>query len=364
MMRVKGKPMASPVYHVEVKPGDSPKEWGMKAVKLFEKAGFGKMIEEGRFVALKQHFGEGKDGKYLRAPVVRSIVDLVKAKGAKPYLTETATLYRGQRSNAVDHLNLAYDHGFTPDAVGCPVICCDGLVGAAQVMVKIDGKHYREVPIASDIFHTHALIVLTHMTGHLAAGIGGSIKNSGMGLSSRAGKMNQHHDSHPIVEEGKCTACGTCVEWCPTDAISMKGKASVDGAKCIGCGECLAVCPAGAVGFEWGESAGRMQEKMAEHALGVSKLVKGRAAYFNFAVNMTPGCDCFAIKQNQLAADAGIFASADPVALDQATADAINKQAGKDVFKATYPEFKWDVQLKHGEVIGLGTRKYQLIQVE
>lgn len=356
--------MSSSVYFLPTGSQETPESLGRKAVKLFEAAGFGSMISEGKLIAVKQHFGEGQGIGYLKPPVARAVVGAIKGRGGKPFLTETATLYRGRRSNAVDHLNLAYEHGFTPDAVGCPVIMADGLVGAAQVDVTIDKKHYKEVPIAADIAHTHALVALTHVTGHLAAGIGGAIKNIGMGLSSRAGKMKQHHDSIPLVDPAKCVACRTCVEWCPAEAITVNDVAVIDESKCIGCGECLAVCPVGAVGFQWGEEAHVMQEKMAEHALGVARKLPGRIACLNFATYVTCGCDCFGNRQAPVTPDLGILASTDMVAVDLATVELINRQAGKDLFKEMYPEFDWDVQIRHGEEIGLGSRDYKLIEVK
>ena len=92
----------------------------------------------------------------------------------------------------------------------------DGLVGASQVRVRIDRKHYKEVYIAHDVCHTHAMIVLSHITGHVAIGFGGAIKNLGMGLSSRGGKLDQHHGTVPLIYEEKCTACAVAI-WTDDD---------------------------------------------------------------------------------------------------------------------------------------------------
>ena len=152
--------MSSRVLFLRAKSGESPEALAKKALRLFEAAEVDLDICEGRLVAIKQHFGEGKGTGFIKPPVARAFVDMIKSKGAKPFLTETSTLYRGERSNAIDHLNLAYRHGFTPEAVGCPIVMTDGLLGAGQVKVRIDRKHYKEVFVAHDVPNTHAMIVL------------------------------------------------------------------------------------------------------------------------------------------------------------------------------------------------------------
>lgn len=356
--------MSSKVYFIPAGSKQASAETlAEKAAKLYAKAGFASQLAPGRLVAIKQHFGEKGGEGFLKPPVARRFAELIRKAGAKPFVTDTSTLYRGSRSNAVDHLELCASHGFTQEKVGCPVIIADGLVGASQVMVKIDGKHYQRVPIAADAFHAYALVVLTHVTGHVAAGLGASIKNVGMGLSSRAGKLDQHHGDVPIVDAGKCTACGRCAELCPGDAITVEKIAVINKEKCIGCGECLATCPAGAVLFHWGETSQHLNEKMAEHALAVKRTHEGRMCYFNFMTHLTQECDCFGIQQDVPCADVGIAASDDIVAVDQAAVDIIKKERGKDLILEFHPEIDYSSQLEYGEAIGLGSRKYELVEI-
>ena len=355
--------MSSKVYFIRVSDGESDGSLAEKAARLYEKAKFAGQLEEGSLVGIKQHLGEKGGEGYLKPPIAKRFVELVRKAGAKPFLIETSTLYRGNRGTAVDYLTVCYDHGFTHENVGCPVIMADGLVGAAQVMVRIDGKHYKQVPIAGDAFHAFGFVVLTHVTGHPGAGIGASIKNVGMGLASRAGKLDQHHGDTPLVDAAKCTACGTCAELCPADAITVDEIAVIDKKKCIGCGECLAVCPFGAVGFRWRETSQRLNEKMVEHALAVKRTHEGRMCFFNFMTHVTEGCDCFGIKQDAACPDIGIVASDDIVAVDQATVDIMKKELGKDLFMEFTPEADYSVQLAHGEAVGLGSRDYELVEV-
>jgi hypothetical protein len=355
--------MSSKVYFTRVANREPDEALAEKAAKLYAKAGFAAQLASGRPVAIKQHFGEKGTEGYLKPPIARRFAELIRKAGGKPFVTDTNTLYRGERSNAVDHLNLCASHGFTHEGVGCPVIIADGLMGSSQVWVTIDGKHYQRVPIAADAFHAHAIVVLTHVKGHLAAGLGGAIKNVGMGCASRAGKLDQHHGDVPIVDAETCSACARCAELCPGEAITVGKTAVIDKEKCIGCGECLAICPVGAVEFEWGETSRNLQEKMVEHALAVQRTHEHRMCYFNFMTHMTKECDCMGIQQEVLFEDVGIVAGDDIVAVEQATVDLILKKVGKDVFREFHPGIDYTPQLEYGEAVGLGSRKYELVEI-
>lgn len=362
MQKGKGR-MPSTVYFIPVTPGETAEQHAAKAVRVYKKAGFDKAVAKGDLIGLKQHLGE-KGGKgYLEPPIARAFAAAVAKRGGSPFVTDSTTLYRGQRSNAVDYLNLCQEHGFTAEVLGCPVLIADGLRGNSQVMVPIEGKHYRQVPISAAAYHADGFIVLSHVTGHVAAGYAASIKNVAMGLVSRAGKMSQHHGSLPKLNRSKCTACGACARWCPADAITVGKVAEIDETKCIGCGECLAVCRFDAMGFDWGEVPTRLLEKMAEHCLGVHQLHRGKMHYFNFATNITKDCDCMAKRDKAVCDDLGIVAGDDPVAVDQATVDLLRDRGGEDVFRGMRPEIDHEIQLRHGEAIGLGSRKYKLVEL-
>jgi len=331
--------------------------------RLFEAGDFDQLFEAGDSVGVKLHFGEGDNDTHLRPSVVRSVVGKVTAAGGRPFVTDSNTLYRGRRSNSIDHLILAHEHGFSIDEVGAPVIIADGLLGNEQVEIPIEGKHYTKVRISAAGHHAKALIVLTHVTGHPSAGMGASIKNIAMGLSSRAGKLSQHSDMVPDVSEEKCIACGTCAEWCPVEAITVDEVAEIDEKKCIGCGECLAVCPNGAVTFSWSETNERLQEKMAEHALGVVVRKTGRIGFINYIYDVTKGCDCFNTRQDPVLKSLAVLASTDCVAVDKAAVDLINEHTHGDFFRKLNPHIAYDVQITHGEAIGLGTTHYDLVEV-
>jgi len=356
--------MTNTVYFIRVGKDETAAQHAAKALKILKKAGWLKRFEKEDLVGIKQHLGERGGKGYLHPPIAAAFAKEIAKAGGKPFVTDSTTLYRGQRANAVDYLNLCQEHGFTYEAIGCPVIIADGLRGNSQVMVPIKGKHYQQVPISADAYHADGFFVLTHVTGHVAAGYAASIKNVAMGLVSRAGKMSQHHGSLPKLDKGKCTACGACARWCPAEAITVKKAAEIDAKKCIGCGECLSVCRFGAMGFDWGEVPERLLEKMAEHCLGVHQLHRGKMLYFNFAVHVTKDCDCMAKPDGPVCEDLGIIAGDDPVAVDQATLDLMTEHDRKNIFSEMRPAIAHDLQLRHGEAIGLGSRKYELVTLK
>lgn len=57
-----------------------------------------------------------------------------------------------------------------------------------------------------------------------------------------------------VIDEESCTGCGTCVEWCPTDAIALDGEdvARRDEHACLGCGVCSRFCPEEAISLQEG----------------------------------------------------------------------------------------------------------------
>jgi len=355
--------MTSKVYFMPVQDDEPMASLQAKLDRLFEQCGAGQVLSKGAFVGIKLHLGEKPDTQYLDPALVKVVVDRAHKAEARPFLTDTCTLYNGRRRNAVDYLRAAEEHGFSLRTVGAPVIIADGLLGGSQVMVRIDKKHFKEVPIALDAAHADALIILTHVTGHMEAGLGATIKNVSMGLCGRAAKLAMHSGTEPTINKDKCTACGMCFKWCPANAIVIKQTAEIDYVKCIGCGECYAVCRHDAVRFNWDESSDAFNEKMAEATLAVVKDKPGKVVYFNFAIKVTKDCDCVGKVQPKIIEDVGILASFDPVALDAATADLLGKRAGKDLIAETWPECKYRRQLEHGEAIGLGSTKYELVEL-
>lgn len=347
-----------------------------KLATLIRRAGIESIDFKDRFAALKVHFGEPGNLAFLRPNFVRVVADEIRRLGGKPFLTDCNTLYVGQRKNALDHIEAAYRNGFTPYTTGCHIIIGDGLKGGDDVEVPVpNGVYVKKARIGRAVMDADIIISLSHFKGHEMAGFGGAVKNLGMGCGSRAGKMEQHCNSKPQVDPAACVGCRVCARICAHGAHDFSsGKAHIDHNKCAGCGQCIAVCPKDAIEPAWGQEPGLLDCKIAEYADAV---VRGRPAFHvNFVMDVSPNCDCHPENDTPIVPDVGIFASFDPVALDQACADAVNRQtplgnsvldahpSTGDHLKDAQPHTDWKRQLEHAEKIGLGTRRYELIGVE
>jgi len=353
----------SDVYFVATSENDPMSTIQEKIKSLYDKAGFGSFVQKNDIVSIKTHFGEKGNVTHLVPEQIRPIVDKVKESEGKPYLTETSVLYKSSRSNALDHINLAFEHGFTFEKVGAPIIMADGFLGNWEREILINGEFYEKVSIAGDAIAADKLIVVSHVTGHLVAGFGAALKNLGMGLSSRKGKLNQHSDVAPIVDAELCDFCKTCIKWCPENCIEVKAeKAFINEEKCIGCGECIAVCKQDAVKFKWDASSEMLQKKMVEHAFGIFTEMKDRIIYINFLTNMTKDCDCMKSKE-KLIDDIGILASYDPVALEKASLDFTAKKNEDNLSKMSFPNHNPLVQINHAIKLGMGTQDYKIVEV-
>jgi len=335
-----------------------------------------KEVKSGDLVAIKVHFGELGNHGFLRPIFVRQVVDLVKEMGGKPFLTDTNTLYRGSRSNAIDHLNTAIYNGFSYASIGCPIVIADGIRGQYFYEIEVNLKHFKKVKIGGAIIDSDYLIVLTHFKGYMSAGFGGSIKNVAMGCASRAGKQMQHADFKPPFVYEKCIGCGKCRDHCPENAIEIVDKkAKFDYSKCIGCGECVTVCPTGAIKTSWGSSSEILEEKMVEYAYGVKKFFEDRISFFNFVMDVSPDCDCVPWHDANIIPDIGLFGSKDIVSVDQASFDAVKGVEALKVHSLDYKTLENEdkflyihnisglKQLEYGEEIGLGERKYNIVEI-
>jgi uncharacterized Fe-S center protein len=347
-----------------------------KIKRLFDAAGFGQAVKKGDLVAIKLHFGELGNDSYVNPILVRPISEKVLSIGAKPFLTDTNTLYGGSRSNAVNHLQTAMEHGFGQSVAGAPAIIADGLRGDFYREIPVSGKHFHKVKIAGEIAFSDSMIVVSHFKAHLPAGFGGAIKNLGMGCAPPLGKAEQH-STRPIFNADLCIGCRSCMDNCPNNAITVTKRISaIDYNLCTGCGKCLRLCSSHALDFDWFVEVPPFMERMTEYALGAVAGKSGRMGFFNFLINITPDCDCVPWSDGPIVPDIGILASTDPVAIDQASVDLVNRQTGlvnsalqinheigKDKFMGVWESTIGGIQLDYGEKIGLGKKEYRLIEI-
>jgi uncharacterized Fe-S center protein len=353
------------VFFLPVADGLPPAEQAQALARLYQASGAEAAVAAKDFVAIKLHVGEKKNTTHIKPELIKTLVDKVKDRGGVPFLTETSTLYKGERENAVKHLLHAHRHGFGIDNVGAPFIMADGLTGTTEHEVTINGELHKSVKVAREVVSADAMIVVSHPTGHVAAGLGACLKNLGMGLASRMGKMRQHSALLPEVIMDSCRFCGKCIKWCPQEAIIAKdGKAFIMTEKCIGCGECLAMCRFDAVKYDWGAESGFLQRSMAEHAYGSVIGKQGKCFFFNVMIDMTKDCDCYSVDQRKMIPDIGILASADPVAIDKATLDLTAKAHGKSLAEMAYARHDAMIQIDHAAKIGMGALDYELVEVK
>lgn len=350
------------VYFIKTKEGEAKSAVIEKLKKLINESGCFDFIKKQDIVAVKVTFGEEGNKYYIGPEYIKVATDNITKRGASPFLAEAGVLYRGKRNDAVSHLNVAINHGFFK--CGVPIIIADGLFGDNYKKITVNQKHFKTVNIAGDALEADGLVSISHFKAHMQTGFGAAIKNIGMGLASRSGKQLQHSHVKPEVIENKCTLCKRCFEICPVSAIIERNKkAYINKELCIGCAECVATCRFQAITITWEESDEILQEKMAEYALGALKNKKGKAAFINFAMNISEECDCWAGKNSIIAKDAGIFISEDPVAADKAACDKVLEQEGNDIFKKAHPKTDWHRQLEYGASIGLGSLEYKLVEV-
>lgn len=341
-------------------------------------AGIKKIDMEGKFVAIKMHFGELGNMAFLRPQYAKVIADLVKEQGGHPFLTDCNTLYPGSRKHALEHMDCANLNGFNTVTTGCQIIIADGLRGTDEVEVPVkNGEYIKSAKIGRALMDADIVISLNHFKGHEMTGFGGAIKNIGMGGGSRAGKMEQHSSGKVVVNEELCRGCRRCAKECGSGAISyVDNKAKIDKDVCKGCGRCIGACSFDAISNEQWDAGDLLDRKMAEYAQAICQ--DRPCFHVSLAMDISPNCDCHGENDAPILPNIGMFASFDPVALDQACVDACQKQTPiansqlgdnlakpdwhhhHDCFMDSNPNVHWKETLEHAEKIGMGTREYEL----
>jgi hypothetical protein len=368
---------------------------------LFDAAGFCEMIRPGDAVAIKLHCGEWNNTAYLRPVYARTLADRIKALGGRPFVCDTTTLTysRGpSRSTGLDILMTAERNGYTSAALGCPFIVADGYNGTDDLRVDLpEGFILKEAYIAKAIALADVMIALTHFKGHPIGVIGGSIKNLGIGAQSKRGKQNVHMGGHPRYGFGAATEfhperCKgkACEQWevcehvCPHHLFHVTDTSiEWDRELCAGClahlgatGRC-GVCDFPETTYKASCAA------MADGCLGAVKAVgRGKVGFINMAIDISPACDCVGYADMPIVPHLGVFASADPVALDKATLDKAAQapgmpgsaaedygasEPGERKFTAAssvhFEGFSEEIQIQVGARNGLGTTAYEMVDV-
>lgn len=306
----------------------------------------------GTRIGLKVHFGEEGNKYYVKPALMKDLVLSLKAN-----FVETNVLYVGKRRYTDSHIALAKEHGFTYAPI-------DILDSEGTIEYPAKGlKHIKKAIVGSHMNNYDTIVVLSHFKGHMGAGFGGAIKNVAMGLGAIAGKMAMHASTIPTVNGKKCIKCGVCVPQCPGKAITIEPKVVIDPEKCIGCAKCIGLCPSRVYGVPWGSTdTPAFMEKLVEYAKIISD--NKHMVYLNVLADISPDCDCMAGAGKPFVKDIGILASTDMVAIDAASFDLVNAAIHtKDAF-AKHSGVSGKPQLEYGEKIGLGTTRYELIDLD
>ncbi len=342
----------SKVYFKAVDSYNKTEEISAAAAELLKYLTEEENVELEKFIPLKVHFGEKGNSTYINSKNYVGIINYLRGKNIESSFIETNVLYKGERTTKEKHIKLAKEHGF----VELPIIIADGEHGEDYTEVEINKKNFNKCKVGKEIANKKQIIVMSHFKGHVLAGFGGAIKQLGMGCASRGGKLAQHANSIPKISSLKCKACKACEVKCPEGAITVINKAKIDKDKCVGCASCMAICPHGAISNSWLASISKsFNERLAEYAFAAAK--DKNNIYITFAFNITKNCDCEGHSMKPIVKDVGIFASKDPVAIDKAALDTIDKDNGKTVFK------RGRYTLEYAEKIGLGSQNYELIRM-
>lgn len=304
-------------------------------------------------LAIKVHFGESNNKTFISPKNYEQLITYLKLNRCQPVYIETNVLYKSKRTNKETHIELAREHGFT----NLPIVIADGNAGEEFVEVEINKKHFSKCKLGKAYKDYKQFIIITHFKGHKLAGFGGSIKNLAMGFATRAGKLDMHSNSKPIINPLKCKRCKLCEENCPVDAITIGLIPKIDSKKCIGCAKCIAICPHRACTVNWVSTLpGTFEEKLCEYAFSATKINEdAKFVYINFLLNITDNCDCMS-STKIIAKDIGILISTDPLAIDKACYDLLNKSENKKVFRG-------EKTIEYAENISLGKKEYVLKEI-
>jgi len=298
---------------------------------LWEKVEAAKCIDEGDSVAIKLHFGELGNTRYLRPILIGRLVELAKRAGGRPFVTDTVALYRHHRHTLFEYFETARRNGFTSETMGCPVLIADG-VKSRGVEVSVAGAYQlKKVSVAQAIHDADVLITANHLTLHPEFPWAAALKNVGMGCGTKQMKLAMHGKTvHPTFDEEKCIVCGLCLRYCAGEAFTVVNKKiRFDPSKCVSCGDCFAWCKGRALKIPWGGAMKDVQRRLCDVVKGVlSTFGPGKSCHFTFALDITRFCDCAGMSNLPIVPDIGLLASRDAVAIDLAAFDMLQAAVG------------------------------------
>jgi len=367
------------VYFGSVIPGNTA-EWAAFAAKVDEvikRLDFSTIKKKDK-VAIKMHLGFRSGYQTVPVFFVRRIVKAVKDVGGYPFITDNPTAVYN-----------AAERGYTQETCGCPLIPIAGVKDSYTYMFKADFHNVKTLEMGGVLHDADVLIDLAHVKGHNTCGFGGAFKNIALGGYHGPSRWNKIHgveQSLPYWDADKCTPehSKKLVEACKDGCIKYdeeKHKLTVDHGMCHQCLDCIEVDKnVGCLQIKQ-ENFALFQELM---ALGANEVLKqyddDKIFFLNFAINITPYCDCWGFGLPNVLNDIGILGSRNIVAVETASLDLIREQK---IIESMMPPFirlhkEKDLhpfQRMHGpmknpymildyaEKLGMGSQKYKLIEV-
>jgi len=265
----------------------------------------------GKKVPVKIHMGEIRNKYFPKPEFVRIVIDELKKVHVDPYLFDTTVAYSGLRNSKTGYQKLAKINGFTVKKIGCNVIIDD-----KGIPITVENREYE---VAEHLIDSDYIFALSHVKGHVATGMGGAIKNFGMGGVTKETKIRMHHGSRPIYQKDSCTYCGACAEACTFNALKVKDNSWKQNMKsCFGCGVCVDACKSGALSYK--DADFQYVLACAAKACVQDKNV----IYLNEIKRIARSCDCDPFAGPVICPDIGYLVSDDPVAIDKASLDLVN----------------------------------------
>jgi uncharacterized protein len=294
---------------VHLLPWDTSRNLLEEANRLYDEAGTFDCIEKGNLVAVKLHVGELGNPYYVQPFFVHEIVRRVREAGGKPFLTDSNTYYEAQRGNAYDHMVTALMNGFNM----APFMVADGLRSENFKLIKTKGI-FRHIEVSGAIVEADAMIVVSHCKGH---------ELSGLGCTSKDGKLRQHRTVGVAIDASKCCGCGECKEACSLNLPDIiEGKARITSEKCMSCPVCIDSCPMEAISYVHKDNLCRALASAAYGALSTFKPEK--VSFVSFAKDISANCDCLPNPGGIVLPDVGIFASDSAVSIDAAFLNSVD----------------------------------------
>ncbi len=345
--------MTSEVFYVNI----TNKEESIKIQELINKLDFTKKVQENDKVAIKTPIYDIENKGHMEERYLQEILKVLK--NTKPFIYDTKTINSTNKSNDL-YKNTNIEIKTSSDK---------------QNEIKINQTIFDKIKIDQILDESDFLIVISIFKAHHIAGLGGAIKNLGLDCAPYNEKINHYKQAAPFISKIGCLACKVCIEECPQNAISLNSIAVIDYDKCIGCNKCVEICPKDTIMINRIKSD-EFNQAICEYAYGINENKKDKILFINFLTDIRVDNESNTPSNKKIVNDIGILASYDPVALDKASYDLINKQeANKDSdLKSNYKEGEnkikglWrtidpEIQLKKAENLNIGSQDYKLIKI-